>query len=65
MNKIDKKNVDQAAKLFAQSFKDDPLYKYLFPREKTREQKAYYYFKFELMSNIDSIYELDGLKAIT
>lgn len=65
MNKVDKKNVDAAAKLFAQSFCDDPLYKYLFPRAKTRETKAYYYFRFELMSNIDSIYELDGLKAIT
>lgn len=65
MDKVDHNNIDNVAKLLAQSFFDDPLYKYLFPSEKTREKKCFNYFKYELYANRDSIKDIDNLKAVT
>lgn len=61
LEKISNTNLNEAARNFSCAFFNDPLYKWFFKNEKSRKEKAKYFFKYELLESINSSYEsVDG-----
>ncbi|MEG1613572.1 MAG: GNAT family N-acetyltransferase [Clostridia bacterium] len=65
MRNITKKEIKKVCKLFAEAFSNDPLYIYFFPNPKSRERKAYYFFRFEVCQSLDKILVNDDFSAAT
>ena len=50
--RLEKNNVEEAAKVFSKAFEDDPLIRWFFPDDSTRIEMSFSYFRFRIMYGI-------------
>ncbi len=56
--------IEKMASLCASSFKDDPLFMFFFPQQETRQKKAAWFFKAQLMMCSPFTYVLEDLNGV-
>ncbi|MEG1559293.1 MAG: GNAT family N-acetyltransferase [Clostridia bacterium] len=61
---LDKSMIEDAAKIYAECFLDDPIYHWFFTNEKTRFRKSVIFFIYELMESIDFTYYAEDMKGL-